>query len=112
VPIRPENAGRYPPNWHEISRRIREDRAGWRCEGSPAFPECRAEHGEVHPATGARVVLTVAHLDHSPENCEDANLRAWCQRCHNTYDAPHRRATRAKTKHAAAGTLELFDGEG
>lgn len=39
-----------------------------------------------------RVVLTVAHLDHRPENCDRANLRAWCQRCHNAYDAPMRRA--------------------
>lgn len=36
------------------------------------------------------IVLTIAHLDHMPENCEPENLRAWCQRCHNTYDAPER----------------------
>jgi len=29
---------------------------------------------------GAKVVLTVAHLGHTPENCDPANLRAWCQR--------------------------------
>lgn len=46
MPIRPEN----------------------RCEGSPAYPDCR------------------------PERCHRENLRAWCQRCHNTYDAPMRRA--------------------
>jgi hypothetical protein len=40
----------------------------------------------------AKVVLTVAHLDHTPENCARENLRAWCQRCHNLYDAPARRA--------------------
>lgn len=39
-----------------------------------------------------RVVLTVAHLDHTPENCDPDNLRAWCQRCHNAYDAPMRAA--------------------
>lgn len=31
MPIRPENKHRYPPNWPEISREIK-DRAGWRCE--------------------------------------------------------------------------------
>jgi len=36
-------------------------------------------------------VLTVAHLDHTPENCEPQNLKAMCQRCHNKYDAPMRR---------------------
>jgi hypothetical protein len=38
------------------------------------------------------VVLTIAHLDHIPENCDFDNLRAWCQRCHNTYDAAQRAA--------------------
>lgn len=33
------------------------------------------------------IVLTIAHLDHTPENCDPANLRAWCQRCHLRYDA-------------------------
>lgn len=94
MPIRPENRARYPADWPAISARIRA-RAGDRCEGSPAFPECRAENGKPHPVTGSRVVLTVAHLNHTPEDCRDANLRAWCQKCHNTYDAPHRRASRA-----------------
>lgn len=93
MPIRPENRARYPAEWPAISRAVREE-AGDRCEGSPAYPDCRAENGRPHPVTGSRVVLTVAHLDHQPENVERSNLRAWCQRCHNTYDAPHRRRTR------------------
>lgn len=93
MPIRPENRNRYPANWPDIRERTLE-RAGHRCEGSPAYPECRAANGRTHPATGSRVVLTIAHLDHRPENCHPANLRAWCQRCHNTYDAPHRAAGR------------------
>ena len=36
------------------------------------------------------MIVTVAHLDHCPENVDPSNLRAWCQRCHNTYDAPNR----------------------
>lgn len=39
------------------------------------------------------VVLTVAHLDHVPENCSDENLKAMCQRCHNKYDRKHRTET-------------------
>lgn len=97
MPIRPENAARYPANWPEISWAVKQE-AGWRCEGSPAYPECRAGHGWPHPATGADVVLTVGHLDHNPENCVRENLRAWCQRCHNTYDRAHRRATAAATR--------------
>lgn len=93
MPIRPENRARYPRNWKAITAEIRE-RAGNRCEGSPAYPDCRAENGEPHPVTGSTVVLTVAHLDHQPENCDPSNLRAWCQKCHNTYDAPHRKQNR------------------
>ena len=51
----------------------------------------------------AKIVLTVGHLDHQPENCADENLKAWCQRCHNRYDAPTRARgikERAKTKRA------------
>ncbi len=89
MPIKPENRARYPKDWPAISRRVREE-AGNRCEGSPAYPDCRAENHQPHPATGSKVILTVAHLDHQPENCARENLRAWCQRCHNTYDAPMR----------------------
>lgn len=96
MPIRPENVNRYPDDWADIRRRILA-RAGNRCEGSPPYPDCRAANHERHPVTGSIVVLTIAHLDHEPENCDAANLRAWCQRCHNTYDAPHRARTRRRS---------------
>lgn len=85
MPIRPENRARYPKDWPEISKRIRFGRAGGKCEW------CGAEHGKPHPETGSKVVLTVAHLDHSPENCEESNLAALCQKCHNSYDMDSRR---------------------
>lgn len=107
MPIRPENKARYPKDWPAISRRIRE-RAGQRCEGSPLFPDCRAENGQPHPVTGSRVVLTVAHLDHVPENCGDDNLKAMCQRCHNRYDAPMRRAGIASRLRATRAAGDLF----
>lgn len=90
MPIRPENRSRYPKDWRKISE-ARREAAEHKCEGSPTYPDCRAKNGHPHPVTGSRVVLTVAHLDHQPENCEPDNLRAWCQRCHNTYDAAERR---------------------
>lgn len=112
MPIRPENAARYPRDWKAISLEVRE-RAGWRCEGSPAFPECRAANGEPHPATGSVVVLTVAHLDHVPENCgtpgNRPNLKAWCQRCHNVYDLPARRAGIQQRAHAQRAERDLFE---
>lgn len=97
MPIKAENKARYPADWKQISKRIRE-KAGNRCEGSPAYPDCRAVNAQPHPATGSKVVLTVAHLDHQPENCSDENLRAWCQRCHLTYDAPHHAANARETR--------------
>jgi len=108
TPIRPENRDRYPPDWKAISDRIRL-RADHCCEGSPSYPDCRARNYLPHPVTGSIVILTVAHLDHTPENCEDANLRAWCQRCHLVYDAHHHNQTRIRQRHADANTPELFE---
>ena len=107
MPIRPENKSRYPKNWKAISLSAR-PAGGNRCEGSPAYPDCRAENGEPHPETGSRVVLTVAHLDHQPENCERENLKAWCQRCHNTYDLANRRAGIKSRSHAERAIGDLF----
>lgn len=104
MPIRPENRQRYPKDWPAISLEVRVA-ADWRCEGSPAYPDCRAANGEPHPVTGSIVVLTVAHLNHTPEDCGEPgarpNLKSWCQRCHNTYDAPQRQANRAARRAAA-----------
>lgn len=43
------------------------------------------DDGEL-PERDTRVVLTIAHLDHTPENNDPSNLRALCQRCHLAYD--------------------------
>lgn len=98
MPIRPENRGRYPSDWKTVIRPRILARAGNRCEGSPAYPQCRARNHQPHPVTGSRVVLTIAHLNHTPEDCSDDNLRAWCQRCHLTYDRPHHAAQRLANK--------------
>jgi 5-methylcytosine-specific restriction endonuclease McrA len=111
MPIREENKARYPKDWPQISRAIR-GAAGDRCVGSPLFPDCRAENGMPHPVTGSRVVLTVAHLDHTPENCDPSNLRAWCQRCHNAYDAPMRARGVAERRRANLVVADMFGGAG
>lgn len=56
------NMADYHPDWRNISRQIREQ-AGQRCEGTPRYPDCRAENGQRHPETGSRVILTVAHMN-------------------------------------------------
>jgi len=103
MPIKPENAKRYPTNWKEVRERIRK-RAGDRCE------ECGVPNG-AHRISGreewttdlmqvdiwvccdelkvTKIVCTTMHLDHQPENCSDENLRFACQRCHLRYDAAH-----------------------
>ena len=102
MPIRPENK-RYPKHWKALSYCIRADRAKWRCEW------CGAENGKPHPATGSKVILTVAHLDHRPENCSMGNLAALCQRCHNRYDAHERARGRRNRKDKEAGQRLLFE---
>jgi 5-methylcytosine-specific restriction endonuclease McrA len=44
--------------------------------------------------------LTIAHLDHTPENCAAENLKALCQKCHNKYDAKHRAQTKKRFMYA------------
>lgn len=99
MPIRPENRAKYlpRPEWLAIVERVRE-RSGNRCEGTPAFPDCRAENGQPHPVTGSKVVLTVMHLNHDPTDNRMENLKHGCQRCHNTYDAPFRARNRRKNR--------------
>jgi 5-methylcytosine-specific restriction endonuclease McrA len=94
----PVDRSKYPPNWREISHDIRFRRARGKCEGSPKFPNCEAEHGQPHPETGSKVILTVAHLDHNPSNNTPSNLRAMCQRCHLSYDAKFHARNAEKTK--------------
>jgi len=133
MPIRPENRKRYPPDWKAIVAQVRE-RSGDRCEGSPAYPDCRVPNGAVGyrldglwmqlgesvDAAGlaidaaiedgfkvVRIVLTTGHLDHVPENCDLSNLRHWCQRCHLHYDREHHNETAYATRRARLNNLEL-----
>ena len=88
--------------WQEQVRGLR----SWR-EASQAGAEIffgLGEEGKVPTV----IVLTIAHLDHTPENCSDDNLRAMCQRHHLAYDAQHHRINAQATRRKRAGTLELF----
>ena len=83
------NYKEYHPKWKLISKLIRFNRANNKCEGSPAYPDCRAENYKPHPVTGSKVILTVAHLDQDKKNNRFKNLKALCQRCHLKHDLPH-----------------------
>ena len=111
----PFQRDRYPPNWKTISLRVRA-RDGWRCKW------CGAKHGQPHPRTGSRVVLTVAHLGvpyadgrpgdkHDKRDCRDENLAALCQACHLNFDRDEHAQNAAQTrrrKRSAAGQLEII----
>lgn len=99
MPIKPENKKRYPKNWKEIRQKVLE-RACNCCEfcGVP---------NHYFKENGTRVVLTIAHLDHTPENNDMANLRALCQKCHLSYDAELHKANASHTRAMKEKTLSL-----
>ena len=67
--------------------------------------------GDPDCARAVRVVLTVAHLDHTPENCADENLLAMCQRCHLLLDRYHHAHNGHETRRGRKAIGELFGGE-
>ena len=109
------------PNGVMIRRgKTRDGRAVWRLASDSAYEDGRcAETGARIEDTSedtcdwgdpVKVILTVAHLDHEPENCDPENLRAWCQRCHNAYDAPMRRAGISARRKSERASGDLFGG--
>ena len=108
------------PNGELIRRGV--SQAGtplWRPASASAYENgFHADHGHEIPDTGEdtvgwgepiKVVLTVAHLDHTPENCTDDNLRAWCQRCHLRYDAALHRRNARSTRHASKAVADMLE---
>lgn len=133
MPIKPENRSRYPKDWPAIRAAILE-RAGHRCEwpgcgvhnhavgywrdgnfvSMPySLRDAGAKVGDVISCSDGsqikllKIVLTIAHRDHTPENCAPENLAAWCQRHHLAYDHQHHLSNSYMTRKARANTLEL-----
>jgi hypothetical protein len=132
----PMDQTKYPANWREVSRAIRE-RAGQRCECTGECGDehtgqrCNAPNGETirrddrQPARWSlhggcslclggdpecrpvKVVLTVAHLDHDPSHADPARLRALCQRCHLRLDRHQHAANAHATRRARKAVGEL-----
>lgn len=121
----PWNRSLYPKDWGSIARQVK-DESGWTCENcgkqckhpdeqpleflekirTGRLSECPvvSEYLE-HPT---RWVLTVAHLDHNPSNCERQNLRALCAPCHCRYDLSQM-ARKKRLKAEREGQLSLLD---
>lgn len=140
MPIKPENKKRYPANWKQIREQIL-IRANHCCEACKAPNHTRIARGGGEdkgtymnedcyvfcdqtgkllgqiPAANYEVlrmtdiVLTIAHLDHQPENCEPANLKALCQKCHLNYDADLHHANSRKTRMERKAIGDLFEGD-
>ena len=121
MPISAENRKRYPKDWQDIRAAIleRAERRCEFCgvpdgalivrgHGPAGATFTLVNTGAVHDATTGehlgyagkheytgrkitRVILTTAHLDHTPEHNDPANLRALCCRCHLLHDAEHHR---------------------
>lgn len=100
--------GGGPLQWFEIERNL------------PTYAQAKQRAAEIHferygdgPAQAGEhkiivVVLTVAHLNHQPEDCRPENLAAMCQRHHLAYDHEHHKVTAYRTRKEAAQTADLF----
>ena len=88
----PMDRKRYPKEWKLISKSIK-DAVGWKCQ--KCGKQCRrpGEPFDTHKRT-----LTVAHLNHIPEDVRPENLMAMCAPCHLRYDAKHHAETRKKRR--------------
>lgn len=137
MPIRPEHIFLHPIDWPHISRFIRFERAGGRCE------HCDRPHGRrvfhlgdgrwwdsdrLHwrDGSGRRVrrptedilsrgrwtpvVLACAHLRHDPSDSDFRKLAALCQRCHMIHDAPEHRRRRWMNAYHRRALGDLFYG--
>ena len=131
MPIRREE---YAENWEAISRRIRFERAGGRCErcgvahGAVGARDANgvwrdaaeieamtpAALGEFYPTLASRrlvtMYLTVAHLTRNPADNGEFALACYCTHCHLDYDRQdnwQRRRRNRLARWLAAGQMAL-----
>lgn len=94
----------YPVNWDAIASQIKVE-ANWCCEfcgracirpGELLEEFCdrirTTDNPDDCPVVAdfrtypRRYLMTVAHLNHIPQDCDRANLKALCNSCHCRYD--------------------------
>lgn len=114
----------YPDNWEQMAFEIKQA-ANWTCEecGRPCirpgesmvkFAQRVADEMPLwlvfdpanHPR---RFLLSVAHLDHLPQNSDRANLKAWCCPCHCRYDLAQM-SRKKRLKAEREGQLSMLPG--
>jgi len=101
----------YPPNWDAIALAVKQA-ANWTCEecGRECWKpgEITSEAIQADRSRWATFTLTVAHLNHRPEDCRPENLRALCAPCHCRYDLSQMWLKRW-LKRERQGQLNLLD---
>jgi hypothetical protein len=110
-------AHQYAVGWWRQTVRRYEWLPEWPRDGAymgQTYADARAVAAGIYFAAGESgpkptiIVLTVAHLNHQPEDCRPQNLAAMCQRHHLAYDAEHHAQTAYATRKARARTAEMF----
>lgn len=86
----PMDKKRYPADWKRIALEVKE-KAEWKCEF--CGKQCRRPE---EPFDTHKNTLTVAHMNHTPEDVRPENLKALCAPCHLRYDAKHHAETRRR----------------
>lgn len=131
----PMDLSRYPANWREISKRIRE-RSGGKCEwcgvenhtfyrnnsdGTRSMVDgMELEAAMLDGDKLTRIILTVAHLGtphedgaagdkHDKMDVRDENLAALCQRCHLNYDRDEHVQNRRRNREKKENVQPLFE---
>lgn len=112
----PMDRSLYPANWEAIALEVKQQ-ANWQCQECGQM--CRQvgeslfdffERMDWEPEfveKPGQYVLTVAHLDHEPANCDRANLKALCSVCHCRYDLAQM-PKKKMLKRERLGQLNLF----
>lgn len=113
----------YPPNWDAIASGIKAE-VNWCCEfcgraclrpGESVEAFCdriRTTDLDECPVVAdfmaypRRWLITVAHLDHVPGNCDRSNLKALCNPCHCRYDL-QQMSRKQLLKRERAGQLRI-----
>ena len=110
-------AQQYAVGWWRQTMQRHEWLPEWPRDGAymgQTYADARAVAAGMYHAVGDSgptptiIVLTVAHLDHQPENCHPDNLAAMCQRHHLAYDAQLHKQTAYATRKANARTVDMF----
>jgi hypothetical protein len=110
-------AQQYAVGWWRSERRGYVWAPEWPRDGAyigQTYRDAREVAAGIYAAQGESgqkplvIVLTVAHLNHQPEDCRPENLAAMCQRHHLASDQEHHQRNAWATRRARSANLELF----